>query len=398
MKWLPQQERALSKFNNWWKNKQSPLFVLAGYAGTGKSTLAKHLTEGIDGPVYFAATTGKAAYRMQQLGTPNASTICSLIYQPKDKSRKRLRELKKEYNELLRHDPLPEKMIARIKKALSIEEQNLSRPLFQLNSESVLSNAALVVVDEYSMIDEQTGKNLASFGCSILALGDPAQLKPVSGKCFFQGTPDVQLTEVHRQAKDSPIIKLATDVREGRPLVSGRYGESLVIDRKHINDDSLREYVMQSEQLLVGTNKTRTASNARIRQLNGRTSPYPEKGDRLVCLRNNGDEMLLNGQLWQCTEDVKDDSNFLTLNIKNEEGRQIETTCHKEHFHGNKPDHWTIRDANEFDYGNALTVHKAQGSEWNSVILFNEWRGSGRKEWLYTGITRAAEKTTVVTM
>jgi len=55
-------------------------------------------------------------------------------------------------------------------------------------------------------------------------------------------------------------------------------------------------------------------------------------------------------------------------------------------------------DSDEFDFGYALTVHKSQGSQWDNVVLFDE---SGafrehRNRWLYTGITRAAEKLTIV--
>ena len=56
------------------------------------------------------------------------------------------------------------------------------------------------------------------------------------------------------------------------------------------------------------------------------------------------------------------------------------------------------RESDEFDYGYALTVHKAQGSQWNDVVLFDESYAfrEHRNRWLYTGITRAAERLTVV--
>ena len=57
------------------------------------------------------------------------------------------------------------------------------------------------------------------------------------------------------------------------------------------------------------------------------------------------------------------------------------------------------RDSDEFDYGYALTVHKAQGSQWGSVVLFDESYAfrEHRSRWLYTGLTRAAEQIVVVT-
>ena len=58
----------------------------------------------------------------------------------------------------------------------------------------------------------------------------------------------------------------------------------------------------------------------------------------------------------------------------------------------------TRRESDEFDYGYALTVHKAQGLQWDSVVLFDESRAfrEHRARWLYTGLTRAARRLTLV--
>ncbi len=60
---------------------------------------------------------------------------------------------------------------------------------------------------------------------------------------------------------------------------------------------------------------------------------------------------------------------------------------------------WALkRRYDDFDYGYALTVHKAQGSQWDDVMLFDEsWAfKDSRERWLYTAITRAAERLTIV--
>ena len=56
------------------------------------------------------------------------------------------------------------------------------------------------------------------------------------------------------------------------------------------------------------------------------------------------------------------------------------------------------RESDEFDYGYALTVHKAQGSQWDDVLLFDESYAfrEHRARWLYTGLTRAAKRLTIV--
>src|SRR3954462_11030484 len=77
----PHQDAALTAAANWLKGARgrASIFRLFGYAGTGKTTLVRHIAEGVDGEVKFAAFTGKAALVMRNKGCDNASTIRSLI-------------------------------------------------------------------------------------------------------------------------------------------------------------------------------------------------------------------------------------------------------------------------------------------------------------------------------
>lgn len=396
--WSPQQQIALDRVGRWLKERDKPVYQLAGYAGTGKTTLAKHLAATVNGPVYFAAYTGKAAHVLTKSGASNVSTIHKLIYTPKDKSQQRLKELQAERAKLMTHKPVPETLVEKVEAAIKAEQMNLARPMFQLNTESPLYEASLLVVDEYSMIDEQMGEDLLSFGCPILALGDPGQLPPVQGKPFFSSRPDILLTEIHRQAQDNPIIWMSKEVREGRVLRPGDYGDSRVIPYAHLPKDQLRDMVLSTDQLLVGRNATRISSNQRARELLGRANALPQEGDKLVCLRNNHEVGLLNGQIWRTRRDSVFDGDYVIMEIEGEEGARVEVSAHPHYFHGNKPEYWERKDAEEFDYGYALTVHKSQGSQWNNVLLFDEWYGKDRKEWLYTAITRAAERVDIVLM
>ncbi len=396
--WSPQQQTALDRVGRWLKTRDKPVFQLAGYAGTGKTTLAKHLAATVNGPVYFAAYTGKAAHVLTKSGATNVSTIHKLIYTPKDKSQQRLKELQAERARLLTHKPVPETLVEKVDAAIKAEQINLARPMFQLNTESPLFEAALLVVDEYSMIDEQMGEDLLSFGCPILALGDPGQLPPVGGTPFFKNKPDILLTEIHRQAQDNPIIWMSKEVREGRVLRPGDYGASRVIPYGRLPREELRDMVLSTDQLLVGRNATRITSNGRARELLGRTNALPQEGDKLVCLRNNHEVGLLIGQLWKVRRDTIFDGDYVIMDIEGEDGAKVEVSAHPHYFHGNKPEYWERKDAEEFDYGYALTVHKSQGSQWNNVLLFDEWYGKDRKEWLYTAITRAAERIDIVMM
>ena len=106
-------------------------------------------------------------------------------------------------------------------------------PTFSLNRQSPIAKAKLVIIDECSMVDEELGRDLMSFGTPILVLGDPGQLPPISGGGFFtEHEPDFLLTEIHRQARDNPIIRMALDVREGRELMYGDYGTAAMVIRE----------------------------------------------------------------------------------------------------------------------------------------------------------------------
>jgi exodeoxyribonuclease-5 len=374
MQFSPQQDEALKAVSRWLKEGQRPVFRLFGYAGTGKTTLARHFAEHIDGQVQFAAFTGKAAQVLRSKGATNARTIHSLIYRPRGEE--------------------------------AVEDETTGKtsinPTFSLNRQSPIAKAALVVIDECSMVDEQLGRDLMSFGTPILVLGDPAQLPPISGGGFFtEHEPDHLLTEIHRQAADNPIIRMALDVREGRELAHGDFGAARVISRGDVD----QELVLAADQVLVGTNRTRRRYNQRLRELKGFDAAYPQAGDKLVCLRNDPAKGLLNGSLWKVMtssrETVKPGINLLVSPEEDDPDRGVaKIKLLKAAFEAPETEiPWQQKKRfDDFDYGYALTVHKAQGSQWDEVVLFDESFAfkETRQRWLYTAITRAAERLTVV--
>ena len=362
MTWSPQQDAALKAVAEWLRRGDSPVFRLFGYAGTGKTTLAKHIAEHVDGEVAFGAYTGKAALVLRTKGCTDASTIHSMIYRSR--------------------------------------ESDENGPQFVLNRQSPASQADLIIIDECSMVDEELGRDLLSFKKPVLVLGDPAQLPPVKGGGFFtEGEPDVMLTEVHRQAKDNPIIHLSMQVREGGRLEPGLYGESRIIRRREIDAAA----VMEADQVLVGLNKTRRLYNTRLRELNGYRDPMPAAGEKLVCLRNDKTKGLLNGGTWsiQALRGIRND--FIRMDVLPDDDarrRSVEVAVHKAFFEGTEEEVPFVlrKESDEFTYGYALTVHKAQGSQWDDLVLFDESFAfrEHRSRWLYTALTRAAEKITVV--
>ena len=374
MKFSPQQDDALQAVGDWLKADDQPIFRLFGYAGTGKTTLAKHFASHIDGTVQFAAFTGKAAQVLRSKGAKSARTLHSLIYRPRGEE------------------------------TVEDEDKGTSRvsPTFSLNRQSPLAKAKLVVVDECSMVDEALGRDLLSFGTPVLVLGDPGQLPPVTGGGYFtEAEPDFLLTDIHRQARDNPIIALAQTVREGGTLDYGDFGTARVIGKRDVE----REAVLKADQVLVGTNRTRRRYNARLRELKGFDGVLPRAGDKLVCLRNDPTKSLLNGSLWQVMtaspESTKPGINLIVRPDEDDaDGGAAKIKLLKSAFED--PDGevaWALKKRfDDFDYGYALTVHKAQGSQWNDVMLFDEsWAFKDTRErWLYTAITRAAETLTIV--
>ena len=361
------QDAALKAVADWLKAKPGrgsvpQVFRLFGYAGTGKTTLAKHIAEGVDGKVLFAAFTGKAAQVMRGKGCTAASTIHSLIYRPRD----------------------------------SGEEV----PNFDLWDDAPASKAALIVIDECSMVDAELGRDLKSFGVPLLVLGDPAQLPPIQGGGFFtEETPDAMLTEVHRQAQDDPIIRLSMQVRAGEPLEPGAYGETRVVEKADLDP----QRVIEADQVLVGRNATRRAYNARMRQRRGFEGALPAAGDKLVCLRNNRRKGLFNGGLWSVKDGPTTRRDIIKMRIQPDDDigrRAIKVSVRPECFTGAIENlEWPLRKRfDEFDYGYVLTVHKAQGSQWDDVVLFDKSMAfqDSRQRWLYTGVTRAAKRLTVV--
>ena len=362
-----EQDAALKAVASWLKakpgrNNTPPLFRLFGYAGTGKTTLAKHVARGVDGKVVFAAFTGKAALVMRSKGCSGASTIHSLIYQAVD--------------------------------------TDTPNPTFVRWNDGPASEAKLIVIDECSMVDAELGRDLMSFRAPILVLGDPAQLPPIQGGGFFtECKPDAMLTEVHRQARNDPIVQLSMAIRAGERLAPGTYGETQVVPRQKLDP----QRVLDADQVLVGRNLTRRAYNARMRERRGFSEALPMQGDKLVCLRNKRVKGLFNGGLWVIKDPPRKRREIIAMRVRPEHdsgARPLKVRVREECFTGAiEAVEWTYRkNYEEFDFGYVLTVHKAQGSQWDDVVLFDEsfaFRES-RARWLYTGVTRAAKRLTLV--
>jgi len=360
--WSLQQQEALAKAVTWLRIKWAPWFYLAGYAGSGKTTLAKHIAEQARGEVAYAAFTGKAASVMRSKGCKGASTIHALIYD-------------------VAADPVTGKLVSTRK--------------------PTIGEYALIVVDEVSMVDEVVGNDLLSYGIPILVLGDPAQLPPINGAGFFTSRdPDYLLTEVHRQAADSAILRLATEIREGRFVPTAWRGAGLTICTKRELEP---DWVLGADMVIVGRNDTRMKYNSRIRQLKGIASAMPAPAEPVICLENSREVGIFNGEIY-VTRKITRRGRMLSMTIHDPERDRnpFLVKVRREFFENDveaaKLPFKDLADTQRFTYGYAITCHKSQGSQWPKVCVFDESGVFHRdaRRWLCTAVTRASEHLTLV--
>lgn len=367
MQYSKDQEEALKKMNTWFLKTQSDpakvpqVFYLAGWAGTGKTTIVEEFTSSLSEKfkILYGSFTGKAALRMRQVGMKGAGTLHSLIYEART-------------------------------------DKNTGQPIFEINHRSALAKADLLVLDECSMVGGELGRDVESFNKPILILGDEGQLPPIKGLGYFTSRqPDARLTEVHRQALENPIIELATAIRKGETIK--RYDTEQLIT--YPKQDFLREHLLKADQILCGKNNTRQQINTYMRSYYNHDSVYPVENDKIICLRNNQKQNLFNGQTGTMVADATG-KNYKELSFVDEEDKFYKIFAHKLGFEDDtqfKDMSYTERKlSNEFTYAYAITVHKSQGSQWDKLCLIDDnflvWDRSNRRRWLYTAVTRAAEQ------
>jgi exodeoxyribonuclease V len=430
-----EQERARTAFLQWFRSphKDRPFFYLQGFAGVGKSQCVTAITASIRGKVLYAAPTGRAALIMQQKGCEGAQTLHSLLYKPKGMSGDKEQGTKlRQLCEMKPDDPKAESLKSWLtdsfkkevsdldsklalckteqeKKPLQVKKEQIKRalqtnfrdtkelasssPLFDLNLDTVLKEACLLVIDEISMVSRSIIEDVLSFNVPILVQGDPGQLPPVKAKSYFDHVKaDFCLTEIHRQAADSPIIYLATLARQGKPLPLGMHGNCLVTQQPN------SELFMQADQIIVGMHKTRHKANAVVRKLLSFEGEMPNVGEKVICRKNNNKLGLANGDQFTVSSfnDLPNSNNQCMLGVRNE---SLWTTVRawKHFFQKTEPNPWIQKEAESFDLSYAITCHLAQGGAWPHVYVKDEskvFRQDASKH-LYTSLTRASDRVTV---
>lgn len=353
-----EQEKGL-KLIHLWLDTDVQEFKLGGYAGTGKTTLIKVLLDQIRLKycVAVASFTGKAVSILRRKGITTAQTLHSLMYTPREKNGQ-ITFVLREYIE-----------------------------------------ADIVVIDEASMVSEELYHDLLTFGVRILWIGDPAQLEPIGSDAGLMKKPDFTLTQIHRQAENSEILTLATRLRQGQWNADLRKDFPKMIERYKFPLD-----IGNPDQVICGFNKTRVAFNNHVRKHLKRKGLI-ETGERIICLRNNPQIGLFNGLQLTVTAFTQIHEKVIRFYALNELDQQlgpfdlyIPQLNFPSTVEPSELKKWSILlnrpTLSLFDYSYAITTHKAQGSEWDSVVVIEEiWEEKWKPErWRYTAVTRAAKE------
>lgn len=400
MEWSPDQDRALKAIDNWLKKGDTNRFALGGYAGTGKTTLAKHIAENQGGEVKFAAFTGKAASVLLSKGCPGATTIHKLMYQAKgDSQGQQIEELQNLIQtEALEQEPDEMKLFTWRRELDKLTAD--SDAMFERKQEAAIQEADLVIVDESSMVDRRMGKDLESYGIPILYLGDPGQLDPVKGKPHLGiNDYDFVLEQIHRQAADSPIIWLANEVRHDRWPGFGEFGDGLVKLLPKAEWDV--NVLCEAGQVITGMNKSRHGLTRQMRKHIGFDTVFPLTNDKLICVQNDHELGVLNGVTCRAMKEGNKRGNIIYLDVEYEKRELLGKICDPGFFQENYGErtHFPRGDGvQRFDYGYVITGHKSQGSQWNHVVVADDKMRVNdvvtRRKWLYTTFTRAEERLT----
>jgi exodeoxyribonuclease V alpha subunit len=275
-----------------------------------------------------------------------------------------------------------------------------------VRGESWPLDAEIVVVDETSMLDVELAAallNACADGTHLLLVGDPAQL-PSIGPGRVLGdvldsavVPAVELTTLHRQAEGGAIARLAASVREGAlPVVDDPTREVVVVQARGgdqaahrvvqlVTDSIPRALGIPSSDVQVvtpvhrgpaGTVALNIALKARLNPGTGTVGAF-DVGDRVVATANHLDDGFANGEVGVVTAAA---AGALTVEF------------------GAGPVVVGPKAVGDLVHGWAVSVHRAQGSEWPAVVvtLPAEAGGMLSRPLVYTALTRAQRHLSIV--
>ena len=336
-----QQKWALYKIVTGIRDKNIKQQTLGGFAGTGKTTIIKYLNKFFPN-FAVAAYTGKAANVLRKKGII-ASTIHSRIYKP------------------------------------------------AFNDDGMFFDLALdpgcdgFIIDEASMVSQDIYEDLKTYNFPMIFVGDHGQLEPIDSKLNLMESPDYTLEEIHRNAGD--IAKFAEYLRNGLSSRGFRGSDGSVefLPVKSLDVDILTSV----DQVICAFNKTRVSINSQVRTGLGFDGSL-NVGERIMCLRNDKKLCLFNGMQGIVRKIYKKKTkNYIDFEF---DGRLLEKIYYDPSTFGQES--YKIKHGkdtpNPFDYAYCITAHKAQGDEWDDILVIEQQcKNWSHKRWAYTAASRA---------
>ena len=390
-------EDQLNIFNEvitWFNGGCNGDIIIGGYAGTGKTFLLTAIYEEIKKHVgkeviAFCAYTGKAASVLNKYlierdllrDSDYVGTIHSLMYFPiteeDEKGNKKIVGWKK--HPQLRYSP------------------------------------TILFVDEASMLSHELYRDLLSYGVPMILSGDNFQLPPIDDSFDIMSMANFKLTKIQRQAEDSEIIKLSMNIRRYGFIPMKKYSNDVYkgswFDPKVQNLFNNIDLSSENMTVLCGFNRTRNDINMTYRRKTKKRDDIIYPKDKIICLVNNQNTNLKNGQQGIVEYVMPHSNHFFRLTLSLDIMPDYYETLAFKHSFGQE-NHQSVFDNKDFkvqksfqnfdifDFAYAMSVHKAQASEWDRIILIEQrskhWDDIYYARWLYTGVTRAKKKLFII--
>ena len=384
-------------------DRDPPIFRMFGLAGCGKTTMSVAIKLIGFRPLYLSFTN-RAVSVLDSKGCTPCRTSHSVMYEVDEFSEE----------EKLEHAQMKQAYLNAVMAGVPPESRpplppSNKRLSFRMRDpedlRELMAMFDCVVIDECSMIGKRMGRDLLVLGKPIIGVGDPGQLPPVNDAPMFNPkNPEVLLTEVLRT--DGDILDMAAHVRKGGLFENyPGTGKDFEVRKK-----SLPNWWSETDQIICGVHDKRRALNRHVRKLSGFTCYYPEEGEKLCAVANNKELGVYNGSLWNVTSSELDGDYVVmdlvefaprkeTKDLAAVPGVKVHVACFMQ----------DVKDANEIGismrpdsvamtWGYAITCHKAQGSEFDTVMVFDDghiFREQSR-QWRYTAATRAAKKLYII--
>ena len=424
------------------------LFVLTGYAGTGKTSALGAFVQSLKElkvSVKLLAPTGRAAKVFGNKSKSDAFTIHKHIYRKKSKTD--------------------------FGSPLSLQPNLFKNTVFIVDEASMIGDYTMQSdgsVNARNLLEDLFEYVYSGVGCKLILMGDEGQLPPVGSdtspalsldylRNYF---PEVKLfnyklTEVLRQAEDSEVLRNATLLRNTKwvdyPKFDLKRGGDLIRlegqDLQDALDSAISSDGVEETIMVTRSNKRANRYNLEIR---GRILWYEEElcsGDSLMVVKNNyfwmGDDskmgFIANGEIFRIRRILKYEelygfrfvrilADFVDYQLEGDvellihtetlqsEGASLSRDRMKELFFAVEQDYTHIRNKKEryeailkdpyFNalqdkYAYAVTCHKSQGGQWKNVFidqgfLNEDVLGPDYYRWLYTALTRTTDKAFLV--